>query len=336
MNLLLTGGLGYIGSHVATVLHGEGHNILIYDNLSAGQLKNLDRIESIIQDKIIFINGDVRDTNLLASILKEHEIEAVLHFAGLKSIPESIKDPLQYYSNNVSGTISVLSAMEKVGVDTFLFSSSATVYGAPQYLPIDESHPTTALNPYGNSKLTVEEILRDLSNASTIKKIVALRYFNPVGAHPSGLIGEDVDFINPSNLMPTLSLVAKGVKSSFKIYGGDYHTPDGTGIRDYIHVMDLAEGHLAALEWISNVGGYEIFNIGTGRGYSVIELCKEFQKASKVILSYEIVEKRVGDVASCYADVSKANKVLKWVAKRNISDMCRDTWKWCTAVDFAS
>ena len=328
--------MGYIGSHVATVLHDAGHNIFIYDNLSGGQLKNLDRIESLIKDKIIFIKGDVRDTNLLESTLKEHKIEGVLHFAGLKSIPESIKYPLQYYSNNVVGAISVLSAMEKVGVDTFLFSSSATVYGAPQYLPIDESHPTAALNPYGNTKLTVEEILRDLSNASTIKKIVALRYFNPVGAHPSGLIGEDVDFINPSNLMPTLSLVAKGVKSSFKIYGGDYNTPDGTGVRDYIHVMDLAEGHLAALEWISNVGGYEIFNIGTGRGYSVIELCNEFQRASKVILSYEIVDKRVGDVASCYADVSKANKVLKWVAKRNISDMCRDTWKWCAAVDHVS
>jgi UDP-glucose 4-epimerase len=327
MNILLTGGLGYIGSHVAIVLTQAGHQVNIVDNLSNSKIDVLRRLKLILGVTLNFIKGDVRDQALLETVLSDHNIGAVIHFAGLKAVGESVRDPLVYYENNVGGTISLLRAMENCRVKTFVFSSSASVYGVPVYLPYDEQHPTNPQSPYGNSKLQVEEILKDLSNSDPEWKIVSLRYFNPVGAHESGLIGEDPAGV-PNNLIPYVAQVAAGRFERLKIFGDDYDTPDGTGVRDFIHVMDLAEGHRSALIYVENKPGFTVLNLGTGFGHSVYELLKAFEKVSSKKIPHEVVGRRNGDIASYYANPQKANLNIGWSAKRTLLQMCADAWNW--------
>lgn len=327
MNILLTGGTGYIGSHAAVTLVQAGHEIVLLDNLSNSQRQVVDRIAQILGRPIPFIEGDIRDVSLMEQTLRQHHIDAVMHFAGLKAVGESVKLPLAYYANNVQGTISLLQAMQACGVTTIVFSSSATVYGDPTYLPIDEQHPTSATNPYGRTKLHIEEMLADLAASCSDWKIARLRYFNPVGAHPSGLIGEDPNGI-PNNLMPIVSRVAAGILPVLSVYGNDYPTPDGTGVRDYIHVMDLVEGHLSALKFLENqnLGGCHTFNLGTGQGYSVLEMLRAFEGISGQKVPYQIVARRPGDVASCFAKVDRAAQVLGWRARRGLAEMCQSNW----------
>ena len=328
MNILLTGGTGYIGSHTAVVLAGAGHQVVLYDNLANSDASVVDRLEKITGARLPFVLGDIRHTDLLVSTLKSSGIEAVIHFAGLKAVGESVLNPLEYYDNNVGGTISLLNAMTEVGIKRLVFSSSATVYGDPQYLPIDEAHPRSATNPYGRTKLQIENILEDLAASDASWRITCLRYFNPVGAHESGLIGEDPNGV-PNNLMPFLARVAAGKLPCLNIFGGDYDTPDGTGVRDYIHVMDLAEGHLAAVNVLSAEGAsFEAFNLGTGCGQSVLEMLTSFEQASGLSIQSQIVPRRAGDVAACFARADKAAKSLAWVASRPLDDMCRSTWKF--------
>ncbi|MBU3580987.1 UDP-glucose 4-epimerase GalE [Polynucleobacter sp. AP-Capit-er-40B-B4] len=328
MNILLTGGLGYVGSHVAVVLTEAGHQVTILDNLSNCKHAVLDRLTKILGKEPTFIKGDVRETSLVESILKTHSIDSVVHFAGLKSVGESVLDPMLYYNNNLIGAISVLKAMQLCRVKKFVFSSSATVYGSPQYLPIDEMHPLNPESPYGKTKLQIELILRDLVASDSGWKVVALRYFNPVGAHDSGLIGEEPNG-TPNNLMPYISQVAIGALKRLKIFGSDYETLDGTGIRDYIHVMDLAEGHQAALEYLSEPSEpLSIINLGTGYGCSVLDLLKLYEIASSRRIPFEVTERRPGDIASCYANADKAFKRMGWKSKRSLKNMCEDSWKW--------
>jgi UDP-glucose 4-epimerase len=328
MNVLLTGGLGYIGSHVAVVLMQNGHEVTIIDNLSNCKIEVLDRLKLILGDAPYFIEGDVRNQASLQAVMKERNINAVMHFAGLKAVGESVQEPLAYYDNNVGGTISLLQAMKSCNVKTLVFSSSATVYGIPQYLPLDEDHPTNPQSPYGKTKLQIEEILRDLAVSDMEWHIVALRYFNPVGAHESGLIGEEPKGV-PNNLMPYISQVAAGKLKSLKIFGNDYDTIDGTGVRDYIHVMDLAEGHVAALNYLSSKPkNYSIINLGTGNGCSVLELVGLYEKISQKKIPYEISPRRPGDIASCYAKVDRAGLWLSWDAKRTLKKMCEDSLRW--------
>ncbi|MDG1108526.1 MAG: UDP-glucose 4-epimerase GalE [Burkholderiaceae bacterium] len=328
MTILLTGGTGYIGSHTAVALMNAGHKVVLYDNLVNSNACVVDRLEKITGAKLPFVLGDIRNTDLLASTLESHGIEAVIHFAGLKAVGESVGDPLSYYDNNVGGTISVLRAMARVDIRRLVFSSSATVYGDPQYLPIDEAHRRSATNSYGRTKLQIENILEDLAASDARWRITCLRYFNPVGAHDSGLIGEDPTGV-PNNLMPFLARVAAGKLPYLNIFGGDYDTLDGTGVRDYIHVMDLAEGHLAAVHVLS-AGGvpFDAFNLGTGRGQSVLEMLKAFEQASGQLIPSQIVPRRAGDVSACYAKADKAAKLLGWAASRPLDDMCRSTWKF--------
>lgn len=328
MKILLTGGLGYIGSHVAVALSKAGHQVVILDNLCNCKIDVLDRLEEILGVVLPFFKGDVRDQTLVESILLEYKVEAVMHFAGLKAVGESVQEPLLYYQNNVSGAISLLLAMKKCQVKKLVFSSSATVYGAPQYLPLDEKHQTKPESPYGKSKLQIEEILRDLASADAEWKIIVLRYFNPVGAHESGLIGEEPIGI-PNNLMPYISQVASGILGGLKIFGNNYDTPDGTGIRDYIHVMDLAEGHVAALHFLTGApSNFSIINLGTGSGCSVLDLIDLYEEASNRKISYEISPRRSGDIACCYANVDEAKLKLGWTAKRTLYKMCEDSWRW--------
>lgn len=327
MNILLTGGAGYIGSHTAVVLAKAGHNVIIFDNFCNSNQSVLERLKQIVNQELACIDGDVRDTALLTKVLQEYKIDAVIHFAGLKAVGESVQKPIEYYANNVQGTISLLEAMNFANIKSLVFSSSATVYGDPQYLPIDESHPTSATNAYGRSKLHIEEMLQDVARSDPDWKIMCLRYFNPVGAHESGLIGEDPNGI-PNNLLPFIAQVAVGKLPKLNIYGNDYPTPDGTGVRDYIHVMDLAEGHLAALEFNTKYSGWDAINLGTGKGLSVIEVLGEYERASGKSISYAIEKRRAGDIASCFAKADKAKKLLKWEAKRNIQDMCSSGWLW--------
>ena len=328
MNILLTGGTGYIGSHTAVVLANAGHSVVLYDNLANSDASVVDRLEKITGARLPFVLGDIRHTDLLVSTLKSYGIEAVIHFAGLKAVGESVQNPLEYYDNNVGGTIGLLKAMTEVGIKRLVFSSSATVYGDPQYLPIDEAHPRSATNPYGRTKLQIENILEDLAASDASWRITSLRYFNPVGAHESGLIGEDPSGV-PNNLMPFLARVAAGKLPCLNIFGGDYDTPDGTGVRDYIHAMDLAEGHLAAVNVVSAEGPpFDAFNLGTGRGQSVLEMLKAFEQASGRSIQSQIVPRRTGDVAACYAKADKAAKSLAWFASRPLDDMCRSTWKF--------
>ena len=327
MRILVTGGTGFIGSHTCVALLAEGHEVVVLDNLSNSQEKVAEQVEKIAGRRVTFILGDVRDADLLARVLSEHAIDAVIHFAGLKAVGESVAQALRYYDWNIGGTISLCKAMAAAGVKTLIFSSSATVYGDPASLPIREDFPRSATNPYGASKLMIEDILADLVKSDSEWRIARLRYFNPVGAHESGLIGESPNGV-PNNLMPYVAQVANGQRECLSVFGGDYPTPDGTGVRDYIHVMDLAEGHVAALEYLRRESGLLTVNLGTGRGYSVLEMIKAFEKASGRPVPYTIVERRPGDVAACYADPSLADKLLGWRATRGIDEMCRDAWHW--------
>lgn len=325
MNILLTGGTGYIGTHTAIVLANAGCRPILFDNLSNSKRSVLSRLEKIMGHPPIFVEGDVRDTALLTKVMNDYEIDAVIHFAGLKAVGESVVKPLEYFSANVQGAISLLEAMRATGICKLVFSSSATVYGNPQYLPIDEGHPKSATNPYGRTKLHIEEMLMDLSNSDDVWRIACLRYFNPVGAHESGLIGEDPEGL-PNNLAPHIVKVASGKLECLSVFGGDYPTPDGTGVRDYIHIIDLAEGHLAAINFLDQTAGWHAINLGTGSGISVLEIISEFERISNKKVSYKVVERRAGDVPSCYANVDKSYKLLNWRARHSLSDMCRSSW----------
>lgn len=327
MNILLTGGAGYIGSHTAVVLANAGHSVVLFDNFCNSNQSVVSRINQIISYSLACIEGDVRDTGLLIKVLEKFKIEAVIHFAGLKAVGESTQEPLKYYSSNVVGTVSLLEAMKKTNVGKIVFSSSATVYGQPQYLPYDEKHPLNPINPYGHTKLQVERILQDLVISDPTWRVSLLRYFNPVGAHESGLIGEDPHGV-PNNLMPYILLVASGALPQLNIFGSDYETDDGTGERDYIHVMDLAEGHLAALNYLTRNPGCEIFNLGTGNPVSVLALVKEFEAVSNRAIPMSIAARRAGDLATCYASVKKAQSKLSWSAKRDLKEMCKSSWNW--------
>ncbi|WP_131668562.1 UDP-glucose 4-epimerase GalE [Psychrobacter pygoscelis] len=327
--ILVTGGVGYIGSHTCIELINAGFDIVVYDNLSNSSIEALHRVESIVGQSIEFIEGDILDYSLLDHVFKTYEFFAVIHFAGLKAVGESVAKPLLYYKNNVTGTLNLLEVMQRYSVKNFVFSSSATVYGDPETLPIVETAPRSCTNPYGQSKLTVEYILEDLAQSDPTWNIVSLRYFNPVGAHKSGLIGEDPNDI-PNNLMPYISQVAVGKLKQLSIFGNDYDTVDGTGVRDFIHVVDLANGHVAALDYLVNhqAIGFLPINLGTGKGTSVLELVHAFIESTGVDVPYQFVDRRPGDVASCYASAAFAKELLNWSADLNIVDMCRDTWQW--------
>lgn len=325
--ILVTGGAGYIGSHTCVELLAAGHRIVVLDNLSNSKVAVLDRIKQITNRDLDFIKGDIRDAALLDQLLAAQSFDAVIHFAGLKAVGESVAKPLLYYQNNVAGTATLLEAMGKAGLKTLVFSSSATVYGDPASVPIREDFPTHATNPYGRTKLMIEEMLTDLSQADPAWRIACLRYFNPVGAHESGRIGEDPNGI-PNNLMPYVTQVAVGKLPRLQVFGNDYPTRDGTGVRDYIHVVDLAKGHLAALNYLLTHEGSWTVNLGTGRGYSVLEVIQAFERATGQRIPYDIVARRPGDVAQCYADPSKAEKLLGWRAERDLVAMCADAWKW--------
>ncbi len=327
MKLLLTGGAGYIGSHTCIELLDLDIEVVVIDNLSNSSYQAIERVESITNKNITFIEGDVRDKDLLKSIFKDNQIDGVIHFAGLKAVGESNEIPLQYYDNNLNSTITLLEVMEDAECKNLIFSSSATVYGNPEKLPITEDFPLSVTNPYGRTKLMIEDILRDVSKVDYHWNIVLLRYFNPVGAHASGLIGEDPNGI-PNNLLPYISQVAVGKLDKLHIFGNDYSTPDGTGVRDYIHVVDLAKGHVAALQKLKIGSGLNIYNLGTGSGYSVLEMVNAFSKINNVEVNYEFTDRREGDIAMCYADPSKANKELGWKAELGLADICRDAWNW--------
>lgn len=327
MNILLTGGAGYIGSHAAVVLTEHGHQVVILDNFCNSNRSVLGRLAKILAKAVPCVDGDVRDTALVKKILEEYQIDAVIHFAGLKAVGESVQNPIEYFDNNVGGTISLLQAMRAGNIKRLVFSSSATVYGTPQYLPLDENHPTQATNPYGRTKLHIEEILSDLVVSDSTWQVSCLRYFNPVGAHKSGLIGEDPNGI-PNNLMPYIAQVAMGKLQNLNVYGNDYDTLDGTGVRDYIHVMDLAEGHLAALSFIKHKSGLSKFNLGTGKGSSVIEMVKIFEGVSGKPIPLKISNRRAGDVDTCYAKVERAKHDLNWSATRTLQEMCASTWNF--------
>ncbi len=322
---LITGGLGYIGSHTCIELIAAGHSVRIVDNLSNSKRAVLDRVEQISGQRPEFIQADVRDRSAMAAALPG--CAAVVHFAGLKAVGESIEKPLLYYRNNVEGSIALFEAMAETGVKSIVFSSSATVYGDPAQVPIREDAALSVTNPYGRSKLIIEEILQDVARADAGWKIALLRYFNPVGAHDSGLIGEDPNGI-PNNLMPYVAQVAVGKLPCLSVFGDDYPTPDGTGVRDYIHVVDLAKGHLAALNTLARVGGLMTVNLGTGQGYSVLEMVRAFETASGRSVAYRIAPRRPGDIATCYADPSLAKELFGWQAQKNLEDMCVDAWRW--------
>lgn len=327
MTILVTGGTGYIGSHTVVQLLQAGHEVLILDNLSNSKAQVIDRIAKIASKTPQFILGDIRDRPLLKKVFSEHDISTVIHFAGLKAVGESVQKPLMYYDNNVSGSIVLFEEMAAANVKEIVFSSSATVYGDPQFLPITEEHPLSVTNPYGQNKWMIENILRDIYVADPSWKIALLRYFNPVGAHISGTIGEDPADI-PNNLMPFVAQVAVGKRKLLQVFGNDYSTLDGTGVRDYIHVEDLAAGHLAALQYLKKHQGVLTVNLGTGTGTSVMEMIEAFKKASGKKIAYEVVARRSGDIASCYADPAKAKAVLGWQARHGIDRMCEDAWRW--------
>ncbi|VFN02073.1 MAG: UDP-glucose 4-epimerase [Candidatus Kentron sp. G] len=330
MTILLTGGSGYIGSHTAVVLVGKGHRVVLLDNLSNSHRKVTRNLEEITGTNIPFIECDVRDTVSVGRILKQHDIDAVIHFAGLKAVGVSVERPIDYYANNVHGTISLLQAMNSCGIRRLIFSSSAAVYGNPRYLPIDERHPTGATNPYGRSKLHIEQILHDVAGSDHTWRIVCLRYFNPIGAHDSGLIGERPNG-TPNNLMPYIAGVAAGSLPHLDVFGNDYETNDGTGVRDYIHIMDLAEGHCAALDYLrTRMSGISVFNLGTGNGFSVLDMIKAFETASHRKIAYRFVPRRPGDVAVCYARAEKAAAQLGWKTTRTLPDMCASLWRFQT------
>ena len=325
--ILVTGGTGYIGSHTVVELMAAGHEVFIIDNLSNSKPAVLDRIARISGRKPGFAEIDIRDGEALRRLMAEHRFEAVIHFAGLKAVGESVSEPLRYYDNNVGGSVALFEAMQEAGIRSLVFSSSATVYGDPASSPIREDFPLWATNPYGRSKLMIEDILRDLAKSDDSWRIALLRYFNPVGAHASGLIGEDPNGI-PNNLMPYLTQVAAGKLKELSVFGSDYPTPDGTGVRDYIHVVDLALGHVAALSALAAKPGLLTVNLGTGHGYSVLDMVQAFERATGRKVPYKLAPRRPGDVAQYYADPALAQQLLGWHAERGIDDMCRDAWRW--------
>lgn len=327
LHVLVTGGAGYIGSHTVLELLSAGHSVVVLDNLCNSSAESLARVERITGRAVRLVRGDIRDAALLDQLLSAESFDATLHFAGLKAVGESVAKPLAYYDNNVNGTIILLQRLAAAGLRRFVFSSSATVYGDPQQVPIVEGAPTGPTNPYGRTKWLVEIILRDLAAADPGWSIANLRYFNPVGAHESGLIGEDPQG-PPNNLMPFVAQVAVGRRDRLSVFGNDWNTPDGTGVRDYIHVVDLARGHLAALEQVCRQQGEFTVNLGTGRGYSVLEMIRAFEKASGRRINYDIVARRPGDIATCYADPAHAEQLLGWRATRDIDQMCADAWRW--------
>ncbi len=325
--ILVTGGTGFIGSHTTLELLKTGHHVVVMDNLSNSKTTSLERVEQITGKKAEFHKIDLLDRNGLDSLFDKYDFDGVIHFAGLKAVGESVQKPLLYYKNNISGTVTLCEAMHKAGVKNLVFSSSATVYGDPETNPIPESSPVTAVNPYGQTKLTIEYILKDLYQSDSDWNIALLRYFNPVGAHESGLIGEDPNGI-PNNLMPFVTQVAVGKLEKLRVFGNDYPTHDGTGVRDYIHVVDLAIGHLKALEKLDTNPGIVTYNLGTGKGSSVLDVINAFEKASRISIPYEIAPRRPGDAAVCYADPSLARKEMNWKAERDLETMCRDAWNW--------
>lgn len=332
MNVLLTGGAGYIGTHTAVECLAAGHEVIVYDNLSNSSPRALDRVAQIAGKPVTFVQGDIRDRDALKQLFASHAIDAVVHFAGLKAVGESVDKPLLYYDNNIAGSIVLFEEMAAAGVRSVVFSSSATVYGDPETVPITEDFPLSATNPYGRSKLFIEDMLRDVARADPGWNIALLRYFNPVGAHASGLIGEDPRGI-PNNLMPYVAQVAVGRRAHLNVFGGDYPTPDGTGVRDYIHVVDLARGHVAALNTLrrhdlNQAGAVQTWNLGTGRGVSVLDLVHAFEAASGQPVPYQIVGRRAGDVAQCWADTQRAARELGWRAEYDLARMCADTWRW--------
>ena len=325
--ILVTGGAGYIGSHACVELLQAGFQVVVLDNLSNASAKSLEAVQSITQKKLTFVEGDIRDGDTLAELFSRHEISAVMHFAGLKAVGESNRLPVSYYDNNLNGTLRLVEAMENANCKTLVFSSSATVYGIPETVPLTESAPTKAINPYGRTKLMVEEVLQDLYASDPTWRISLLRYFNPVGAHASGEIGEDPNDI-PNNLMPFISQVAIGRREKLSVFGDDYDTPDGTGVRDYIHVVDLVRGHLKALEHLADGPKLAIHNLGTGNGYSVMEALKAFEEVTGKAIPHEVVARREGDAAVSYADASKAEQELDWQAEYDLKRMCEDAWRW--------
>jgi UDP-glucose 4-epimerase len=329
MTILVTGGAGYIGSHTCVELLEAGYDAVVVDNLSNSDRKSIERVEKITGKPLPLYTSDLLDIDALNRIFEKHTIDTVIHFAGYKAVGESVAKPLKYYENNLVGTIRLLQCMKEHNVKNIVFSSSATVYGDPHKVPITEDFPIQATNPYGRSKIMIEEILRDLYKSDSSWNIAILRYFNPVGAHKSGLIGEDPNDI-PNNLVPYISQVAIGKLKELRVFGNDYPTPDGTGVRDYIHVIDLALGHIKAVEKICQNPGLFTVNLGTGRGYSVLEMIKAFEKASGRKIPYIFTDRRPGDIAVCYADPTKAYELLGWKAERDIDEMCEDTWRWQT------
>lgn len=325
--ILVTGGAGYIGSHTCVELLDAGYQVVVFDNLSNSKPAALERVAQITGRALDFVEGDIRDRRTLDKVLREQSIDAVIHFAGLKAVGESVEKPLEYYDNNVSGTVTLLQSMREAGVRDIVFSSSATVYGDPASLPIREDFPLSATNPYGRSKLIIEDILRDLYRADPAWNIGILRYFNPVGAHASGLIGEDPNDI-PNNLMPYIAQVAVGKLPRLSVFGDNYPTHDGTGVRDYIHVVDLARGHIKALQKLEQAPGCVTYNLGTGTGYSVLDMVKAFEKASGRTVAYRMTERRAGDIAACYADPGLARSELGWAAEYGVEAMCEDSWRW--------
>ena len=325
--IFVTGGAGYIGSHTCVELLNAGHQVAVFDNFSNSQPEALTRVEQITGKRPLLFQGDIRDRTVLFEALRQSRATAVIHFAGLKAVGESVAQPLTYYDNNVVGTVRLLEVMDACGVKTLVFSSSATVYGDPQQLPLTENHPLSATNPYGKTKLVIEDMLRDLYRSDPSWRINILRYFNPVGAHVSGLIGEDPQGI-PNNLLPYIAQVAVGRREFLNVWGDDYPTADGTGVRDYIHVVDLALGHLKALERLQQGTQCQAINLGTGVGYSVLDMVRAFERASGQAVPYQIAPRRAGDVAACYADPAQALALLGWQAPRGLDIMCEDTWRW--------
>ena len=327
MKILVTGGAGYIGSHTVVLLVDAGYEVVIFDNFCNSSKESISRVEKIIGKTLTVVEGDIRSRDDLAKVFNAHKIDAVIHFAGLKAVGESVEQPMRYYDNNIGGTVTLCEVMAKHNCKSIIFSSSATVYGDPHTTPILENFPTSATNPYGRSKLFVEEILRDIYVSDSEWKVVLLRYFNPVGAHASGTIGEDPNGI-PNNLMPFIAQTAVGKRECLSVFGDDYDTVDGTGVRDYIHVVDLAQGHVNALDRLVDFSEVMTINLGTGKGYSVLEMVKAFEKASGKKVPYKIAPRRVGDIATCFADPFYAKEVLGWEAKRGIDEMCEDGWRW--------
>lgn len=329
MRILVTGGTGYIGSHTVLELYKSGHEVVVIDNLSNSSRKSLQRVSQILEmGEIPFYEVDIRDKAGLDRVMKNHRFDACIHFAGLKAVGESVEKPLEYYENNINGTLVLLEALRENNCKNIIFSSSATVYGNPAFVPITEECPKgQCTNPYGQTKSMIEQIMMDLYKADSEWNIVLLRYFNPIGAHPSGLIGENPNGI-PNNLMPYITQVAVGKLAELGVFGNDYDTPDGTGVRDYIHVVDLARGHVSALSVITKKQGLKIYNLGTGKGYSVLEIVKAFEKANNIKIPFKIKPRRAGDIATCYSDPSKAERELGWKAQYGIGEMCRDSWNW--------